>query len=66
MMITINLADGLTLHVDPDKFTLKGGLSLELSEQWSNDLLYTLDLNVRDLLEENDTKVQNIVELRTK
>jgi hypothetical protein len=65
-MIEIELTPGLKILVDPDKFTVQGGMSFALSQQWSNEVVITLDASLRDVLEGNESKVDGVVTLRTK
>ncbi len=66
-MIEIELMPGLKLLIDPAKYVVQGGMSVTLSEQWSNDLLINLDVNIRDILEGgHESKVNGVVTLRTK
>lgn len=65
-MIEIQLTDGLQLLVDPDKFTVQGGIAFNLTGEWSNEVVITFDANLRDILEGNETKVAGVVTLRSK
>jgi hypothetical protein len=65
-MIEVEILPGLRLLVDPDKFIVQGGMSFALSEQWSSEVVITLDASLRDVLEGNESKVDGVVTLRTK
>jgi hypothetical protein len=66
-MIEIEILPGLKMIVDPAKFTVQGGMSVALSEQWSNDLIINFDVSIRDILENgHESKVDGVVTLRKK
>jgi len=65
-MIEIELTPGLKILVDPARFTVQGGMSFALSEQWSPEVVITLDASLRDVLEGNESKVDGVVTLRKK
>lgn len=60
----IVLADGIELYIDPEKFTVHGGFGITLGDNYSNDVKLTLDLNIHDVVEETESKIANIVEVR--
>jgi hypothetical protein len=58
----IELMDGVKLVIDPAKFDVKNVLKLQLPE---GDLKLTFDVTITDVLEQDESKVQGIVGLRS-
>lgn len=58
----IQITDGVTLVIDPEKYDLKNGLKLQLPE---GDLMLSFDLTVTNVTEQAESKVQNVVILRS-
>lgn len=61
-MQEIELMDGVKLVVDPAKFDVKNALKLQLPE---GDFKLTFDVTVTNLLEQDESKVQGVVSLRS-
>lgn len=61
-MIQIEITDGVKLVVDPEKFDVKSALKLQLP---NDDLQLTFDLTVTNVSEQAESKVQNVVSLRS-
>lgn len=58
----IEITDGVKLVVDPEKFDVKNAMKLVLPE---GDLLLTFDMTVTNVGEQAESKVQNVVALRS-
>lgn len=65
-MIEIELTPGVKLLVDPNQFTVMGGITFAPGELWSNEFVITFDASMRDMLEDNETKIEGVVTLRKK
>jgi hypothetical protein len=63
-MMEIEIIPGVKIVIDPDKFEAQA--ALKLAEMPPGDWQLTLDLNLHNVLEDTDQKVQNLVILRSK
>ena len=65
-MIEIELTPGVKLLVDPDKYTVQGGMTFAPGDTWSNEVVLTFDATLRDVLEGHESKIEGAVTLRSK
>lgn len=61
-MIEIEITDGVKLLIDPAKYDVTNALKLQLPNE---ELRLTFDLTVSNVLEGDESKVQNVVTLRS-
>lgn len=63
-MKEIRLTDGVTLLVDEDKFTVASSMAVSFA-QTEDDIQLSFDLNVTNITEQLESKVQSVVVLRS-